>query len=113
MVNSKNFDFYCEEALSGKTKIKIVYESDHVLAFYHTKPIYEKHIVVISKKHIHNLSTVSDNDLTILYEMIKVCREIMKTYDFRHKGGRVITNLGIFQDTPHLHFHVICGEKIR
>lgn len=112
MAKSKVFDFYCEEALSGKTKAKIVYESQNVFAFYHTKPVYEKHIVVISKKHIHDFSEVSDNDLKILYEMIKVCRDIVKTCDFRNKGGRVITNLGIFQDTPHLHFHVICGGKI-
>ena len=30
-------DFYCEQALSGKTALKIVRETAQVLAFYHTK----------------------------------------------------------------------------
>jgi histidine triad (HIT) family protein len=113
MAEPGDFDFYCEEALTGKTKIDIVYDSKDVLAFYHTKPAYEKHIVVIPKKHIHDLTQIKDSDLPILNEIIKVCRDIMKDYDYNKKGGRVLTNLGIFQDTPHLHFHVIAGKKIR
>lgn len=106
------FDFYCEEALSGKTKVQVVYESAYVLAFHHTKPTYEKHIVVIPKKHIHDLSQVSDADLVIVNEILKVARDILKTIDFKKSGARVITNLGVFQDTPHLHFHVIAGKKL-
>ena len=113
MAKPTDFDFYCDEALSGRTKIKIIYESDSVLAFYHTKPSYEKHAVVIPKKHIHDLSNVKDAELPILNEIIKVCRDIIKTYKYNKLGGRVLTNLGIFQDTPHLHFHVIAGQKIR
>ncbi len=113
MAKPGDFDFYCEEALSGKTKLNIVYNSDNVLAFHHIKPSYDKHIVVISKKHIHDLAHISDSELPILNEIIKVCRDIIKTYDYDKIGGRVLTNLGIFQDTPHLHFHVIAGRKIK
>ena len=48
-------DFYCDEALSGHTPIKKVAETDNVLAFYHTKPHWPVHIVVIPKKHIPSL----------------------------------------------------------
>lgn len=113
MAKPGDFDFYCEEALTGKIKIDIVYESEHVLAFHHTKPSYAKHIIVIPKKHIHDLSSVEDADLLILNEIVKVCRDIIKMYNYDEIGGRVLTNLGIFQDTPHLHFHVVAGEKTR
>ena len=113
MAKPGDFDFYCEEALTGKVKLHIVYESENVLAFYHTKPVYQKHIVVIPKRHIHDLVQVKDSDLPILYEIMKVCRDIMQDYEYNKIGGRVLKNLGIFQDTPHLHFHVIAGEKIR
>lgn len=113
MARSDDFDFYCEEAISGHTPINKVYESESVLAFYHTKPLYEKHIVVVPKKHIHDLASVEDSDLPTLNEMIKVCRDIAKDCGYEKTGAKVITNLGIFQDTPHLHFHVIAGQKIR
>ncbi len=35
--NNKKYDFYCEEVMTGKTKVKTLYESDNVIAFYHTK----------------------------------------------------------------------------
>lgn len=42
-------DFYCEEVLSGKTKVEKILETDNVLAYYHTRPFWETHIVVIPK----------------------------------------------------------------
>jgi histidine triad (HIT) family protein len=38
-------DFYCEEVLSGKTIVNKVYETENVLAYYHTLPFYPVHIV--------------------------------------------------------------------
>ncbi|WP_338130454.1 HIT domain-containing protein [Cohnella ginsengisoli] len=43
-------DFYCEEVLSGKTDVEKVLETENSLAFYHSRPYYEVHIVVIPKK---------------------------------------------------------------
>lgn len=102
-------DFYCEEVLSGKTPVEKLYESENVLAFYHTKPAYRTHIVIISKKHILDLASVNDEDLDILAEILKVARDLSKDFN-KEDGIRLITNMGKFQDSPHLHFHLICGE---
>src|SRR5262245_45053239 len=45
-------DFYCDEALSGRTPVDIVLEPDEVLAFRHTRPFWPVHIVVIPKTHV-------------------------------------------------------------
>ncbi len=55
MAKPGDFDFYCAEVLTGKTLVKKLYESENVLAFYHTKPSFEIHIVIIPKEHIHDL----------------------------------------------------------
>ena len=104
-------DFYCEEILSGKTDVVKLLESNDVLAFYHTKPSYEKHIVIISKKHILDLPSLVEDDLSILNEMLKVARDLSKNLN-KNKGVRLITNIGKFQDTPHIHFHLTEGEKL-
>lgn len=112
MINEKKFDFYCEEALSGKTKIDILFESEDVLAFYHTKPFWEKHIVIIPKKHIKDLISVSDEDMHIITQIMKVARDLARDLNL-NKGVKVLTNLGKFQDTPHVHFHLAEGEQIK
>jgi len=108
---ANKYDFYCEEALSGKTNIVKVFESDNVLAFNHTKPSYSTHIVIIPKKHILDLPSLTDEELSIVNEMLKVARDLSKNLD-KNQGIKLITNVGVFQDTPHLHFHLIAGEKI-
>jgi histidine triad (HIT) family protein len=109
---SDKYDFYCEEALSGKTKIDILFESNDVLAFYHTRPFWEKHIVIIPKKHIKDLISISDEDMHIITQIMKVARDLAKDLNL-HNGVKLLTNLGKFQDTPHIHFHLAEGEEIK
>jgi len=108
---TEKYDFYCEEALSGKTSINKIFESDNVLAFHHTRPSYPIHIVIISKKHILDLPSLPDEDLSILNEILKVARDISRMMD-KSQGIKLITNVGVFQDTPHIHFHLVSGEKL-
>ncbi len=42
-------DFYCDEVLSGHTAVEKVWETEDTLAFYHTRPFYEIHIVSFLK----------------------------------------------------------------
>jgi len=56
-------DFYCDEVLSNKTKVEKIMETENVLAFYHTRPSYKSHIVVIPKKHIDSLISLTDDDI--------------------------------------------------
>lgn len=112
MAKQGAFDFYCEEALTGKTPIEKLYESEKVLAFYHTKPSFETHIVIIPREHIHDLTFLEDKHNDLFLEIKNVAINLAKQLDLENKGARFITNMGKFQDTPHLHFHLISGDKI-
>src|SRR5688500_10392614 len=105
MARPEDFDFYCEEALTGKTPIEKLYESDTVLAFYHTKPSFETHIIIIPKAHIHDLLHTTEEHREVLLEIIDVAKKLAQDLDIEDKGARFITNMGVFQETPHLHFH--------
>jgi histidine triad (HIT) family protein len=105
------YDFYCEEVISGKTPIKKLYESDQVLAFYHTRPSYKTHIVITSKKHILDLPSISDEDLDIVNEILKAARDLARSLN-KDDGIRLISNMGKFQDSPHIHFHLVTGKKL-
>ena len=103
-------DFYCDEALSGKTPISIVHETNNVLAFHHTRPYWPVHIVVIPKKHIPSLVDLGGYPMELVHEVLEVVREISKDVTEKHGAARVLTNLGHYQDSKHLHFHVNYGD---
>ena len=103
-------DFYCEEVLNGKTEVDKVIETDTVLAYYHTKPSYQSHIVVIPKKHILSLITIENEDNDLLLEILTVVKAVAKQTVEKYGACRVITNLGEYQDSKHLHWHVIYGK---
>ena len=104
-------DFYCEEVLSGRTPVAVVRETDNVLAYHHTRPFWPVHIVVIPRRHISSLLTLEDNQL--LLEMLAVVREVAKAVVAEHGACRVLTNLGKYQDSKHLHWHVCSGDPQR
>lgn len=66
------------------------------MAFYHTKPFWEKHIVIIPKKHIKDLICVSDEDMQIITQIMHVARDLAKDLDLS-EGVKLLTNLGKFQ----------------
>lgn len=106
-------DFYCDEVLSGKTEVEKVLETENVLAYHHTRPFWATHIVVIPKRHIDSLITVEDKDREILLELFEVIRKVAADVTAEKGAARVLTNLGEYQDSKHLHFHVLSGEQIR
>jgi histidine triad (HIT) family protein len=103
-------DFYCDEVLTGLTAVRVVRETDNVLAYHHTRPFWPVHIVVIPKRHIASLVTLEESDDQLLLEMLGVVREVARDVLAEHGACRVLTNLGKYQDSKHLHWHVSAGE---
>jgi histidine triad (HIT) family protein len=108
-----NEDFYCEQVLSGKTEVEKILETENVVAFYHTRPFWETHIVVIPKKHVSSLLTLEKSDSGLFLEIFEVIKQVAETIVKQKGAARVLTNLGDYQDSKHLHFHVYSGERIR
>lgn len=106
-------DFYCEQVLSGKTEVKIILETENVLAFQHTRPFWETHIVVIPKRHISSLLTLEKSDESIFLELFEVVKKIAAQVVEEKGAARVLTNLGKYQESKHLHFHINSGKQIR
>jgi histidine triad (HIT) family protein len=110
---SQTDDFYCEEVLSGRTHVEKVAETDNVLAFQHTRPYYPVHIVVIPKRHIASLVTLTEEDDELLFELLAVVRRVAARVLAEQGACRVLTNLGEYQDSKHLHWHVCAGQPLR
>jgi histidine triad (HIT) family protein len=101
-------DFYCEYALTGKVEIEVVEETERVLAFHHTRPHWPVHIVVIPKTHVDSLVTLTDD--VLMKEMMAVIKRVAKKVTEDCGAARVLTNLGDYQDSKHLHWHICSGD---
>lgn len=108
---SKTTDFYCDFVLNNQIEVKKVKETDNVLAFYHTRPHWPVHIVVIPKQHIPSLLHLEDQDDELVLELLDVVKEVVTMVKAEHGAARVLTNLGDYQDSKHLHFHICFGDS--
>jgi histidine triad (HIT) family protein len=113
MFRKMTNDFYCDEALSGRTPVRKVLETENVLAFHHTQPFYPVHVVVIPKRHVESLLTIEAEDQNLLLELLEVVRQVAAEIVKEHGACRVLTNLGDYQDSKHLHWHVAFGKPLR
>ncbi|GEM_PF-7045649 len=68
LFREKTDDFYCDFVFSGKIKVRKVKETDNLLAFYHTRPSYKFHVVIVPKKHVVKLSGAKKHGLNYCKE---------------------------------------------
>lgn len=105
-----NNDFYCDSVLSGRLPVRVVAESASVLAFEHTNPTWQTHIVVIPKQHVRQLIEVQD--AALFGELFQLMVSIIKDRGFAQTNYKIITNGGSYQSTQHLHFHLVSGTPL-
>jgi len=105
-------DFYCQQVLTGRLPVDKVYETERVLAFHHTCPAYPVHLVVIPKTHVPSLVDLDTEGDDLLPELLSAVRMIAADVVSEHGACRVVTNLGQYQDSKHLHWHVIFGDRL-
>lgn len=109
MTGYQGNDIYCDLIIPRKIDINIVKETDNILAYHHTKPFWPTHIVVTPKTHVDSLLEI-EGDLA--KELFTVVKEVASLVKDQQGAARVITNLGEYQDSKHLHVHISSGEKL-
>ena len=87
-----------------------VYEDDAVFAFHDINPARPLHLLVIPKKHITSLATVSETDTAVLGRILAIADQLAKD-NGSPDGFRVIINTGRIgqQEVQHLHAHIVGG----
>jgi len=100
-------DWYCEDVLSGKTEVNMIWEDQRVLAFHHPQPQSEIHVVVIPKKHIPSILDAMALDGTLLSSMIRAVQIVARALDLDQNGFYVRANAAAPGVTPHMHWHVM------
>lgn len=97
----------------GELKADKVFENERIIAIKDISPAAPIHILIIPKKEIPDLQSVSIDDLPLIGEIISVAQDLAKKHGITD-GYRLLTNNGPLagQTISHLHFHLLGGRKL-
>ena len=102
---------FCKIA-AGEIPSNKVYEDDLCYAFYDIAPQAPTHFLVVPKEHIGSVSQVTADNSAVVAHIFEVIAKLTKELGL--ESYRVVSNIGeqAGQSVPHLHFHVLGGEKL-
>lgn len=91
---------------SSVLPVRKVRETDMALAFWHPKPFWDEHILIVPKKHIRNISSLSQDDLRYVTEVYALAKEVVRELEWDTTEYSITTNGGTRQEVNQLHFHL-------
>ncbi|GAA2134519.1 HIT domain-containing protein [Nocardioides bigeumensis] len=106
-------DFYCDVAIPRAAELAVVHDDEQVLAYHHTRPFWATHVVVVPKRHIGSLTSVRNDDEEDVRALLWVVQAVAADVEAAHGEAAVLTNLGRYQDSKHLHVHVHARGHLR
>ena len=106
-------DSIFSKIIRGELPADKVFENDRIVAFKDINPSAPIHILIVPKKEILDLQSVTTEDLPLIGEVVIVAQTLAERFEITD-GYRLITNNGASagQTVFHLHFHLIGGRKL-
>ena len=91
----------------------IEYEDEVVLAFKDIYPKAPLHVLVVPKRHIEGIQTMTVADVSDIGRCLLAARAIAEHAGYGERGYRVSINCGPEggQQVYHVHFHVMAGRR--
>ncbi len=104
---------FCNIA-AGKIPSDILHQDEEVVAFRDINPQAPVHLLVIPRKHIGQLSELTEKDSPLIGRMIEVANQLAKREGIAGSGYRLVINSGKEggQLVPHLHLHVLGKRQL-
>jgi histidine triad (HIT) family protein len=93
----------------------IVYQDDRVTAFRDIHPVASTHILIIPNRHIESVNGLTPEDEPLIGHLFTVARQLAEQEGIAQSGYRLIVNTGLNggQTVPHIHLHLIGGQRMR
>lgn len=98
--------------LSKLLPVKRIKETDKVLAFWHPKPFWQQHILLVPKKPIKSITSLKTEDYPYIEEIYKTAKEIVEELGWNKTEYTILTNGGNRQEVNQIHFHLNSGKEI-
>ncbi|MCD6422069.1 histidine triad nucleotide-binding protein [bacterium] len=105
---------FCQ-IVAKKLPAKIRYEDEEVIAFDDINPKAKIHILIVPKEHIASIAEAEEKHQTLLGKLLWVAKKLAEELKINRSGYKIVINTGKDggQIIPHLHLHLLGGEKVR
>lgn len=99
--------------ISGEIPVNKVFENDDMIIIRDIAPQAKNHYLAIIKSHFKYLAEMTEQDAVMLKNMFKKIPELTELLGLEN-GYRIVINQGddAGQTVPHLHIHILCGQKM-
>lgn len=92
---------------------EIIASNDHVFVIKDRAPKAPFHFLIIPKKHISDISSLTLDDTVIAAELLFMAQHLSKTIPGTQEFRLVSNNgSGVGQSVFHIHFHFLAGKKL-
>jgi histidine triad (HIT) family protein len=101
--------------VAGELPSDRLYQDAEVTAFRDIHPLGPIHVLIVPNKHISGVSEVERGDEQLVGRLFTLARELADQEGIQESGYRLIVNNGPDggQVVPHLHIHLIGGQRMR
>jgi histidine triad (HIT) family protein len=101
--------------ISHTVPATLMYEDSSVTAFRDIHPVAPTHILIVPNRHIASVNDLTAEDEPLIGHLFTVARQLAAQEGIAQSGYRLILNTGLNggQTVPHLHLHLIGGQRMR
>jgi histidine triad (HIT) family protein len=103
---------FCQ-IIEKKIQSKIIHEDDYAVAFEDINPQAPFHSLIVPKKHIVDIHSITVADRELIGHLFFVARSIASRQGLEKRGYRMVINngRGAGQTVFHLHLHLLSGRR--
>ncbi len=102
-------------SISNKTVASsILHETENVLIIQDIMPKAPVHVQIMPKRHIQSVNGLSDEDSSLITEMIMAAKNYAAEAGIAESGYKLVLNTGKEggQIIQHLHMHLLGGKQL-
>ena len=91
---------------------KLVYEDEHAIAFDDINPQAPTHILIVPKKHIRDIHSITQVERELIGHLFFVAQTLGEKRGLDKSGYRLVINNGrdAGQAVFHIHLHLLSGR---
>ncbi len=99
--------------IDRKIPSTIIFEDDLVTAFQDVNPQAPVHFLVVPKKHLSEIHSMTETDKGLVGHLFWTAKKIAEDRGLDAKGYRLVINngAGAGQTVFHVHLHVLSGRR--
>ncbi|KAI8609055.1 HIT-like domain-containing protein, partial [Chytriomyces sp. MP71] len=98
---------FCGISENPEEKSRKVYEDENYVAFHDINPSARLHILIVPRRHIENVMSLSIKDINMIREMKALGHMLLAKNQVPLKDHHLGFHVPPFTSVPHLHLHVI------